>query len=374
MIVFLMPQKSGFGIFTWIFELLIKNYPGFIDKSLWLSTHFTIWCQANLTNMMKAVVLNSYGTPESLKVKNVSQPVPQGREILIKIHAAAVNDYDWAFVRGEPYIYRLLFGIFKPKFPIPGMEISGTVEALGEEATAWEVGDEVYGDISEFGFGGFAEYICIDERAVVRKPEKMSFVEAASIAHASLLALQGLRDVAGMQDGQRILINGAGGGVGTFGLQLAKQYQVEVTGVDTGDKLQTMREMGFDHIIDYKREDFTTNGQKYDVILDAKTNRSPFAYARSLQPGGVYATVGGTVPRLLQALIWRSWIGRFQNKRMRIVALRANQGLDYINELFEAGRIQCVIDGPYPLEEVPRLIRYFGEGKHTGKIIISLAP
>jgi len=187
-----------------------------------------------------------------------------------------------------------------------------------------------------------------------------------------MLAVQGLRDKGQIQQGQKLLINGAGGGVGTFGVQIAKLFGVEVTGVDTSGKLDMLRYKGFDHVIDYKQEDFTKNGQCYDLILDVKTNRSTFDYARSLSPNGTYVTVGGSMTRLFQALFLGPWISIFSKKNIRILGLKPNKDLAYINELFEAGKLKPVIDGPYKLSEVPKAIQYFGEGKHQGKVIITV--
>lgn len=328
---------------------------------------------------MKAIVCTKYGLPEDLQLQEVAQPVPKKHEVLVKVHAAAVNDYDWSVVRGQPYVYRLFFGLLKPRHPIPGMELAGTITALGSQVTSFRVGDAVYGDTSDYGFGSFAEYICINERALALKPDAMTFEEATAIPHASMLAVQGLIDAGALQPGQKILINGAGGGVGTFGLQIAKLYGAEVTGVDTGDKLEAMKSLGFDQVIDYKKEDFVKNGKRagaprYDLILDAKTNRSPFAYLPSLKPRGKYVTVGGHPGRLLQVLLLKPWISLSSQKSVHLVSLRANQQLKYVNELFGAGKIKPVIDGPYPLEKVPEAIRYFGEGKHTGKVVIVLLP
>lgn len=320
---------------------------------------------------MKAIVLTRYGSSEGLKLQEVPNPAPKEKEILIKIHATAVNDYDWAIMTGKPYLYRLLFGILKPKFPIPGMELAGKVKGIGAGVTTFKIGDSVYGDISLYGFGSFAEFICINEKAVVPKPEKMTFEEAASIPHASMLAVQGLIDIGKIEHGQKVLINGAGGGVGTFGLQLAKLYGSEVTGVDTGDKLKMMKSIGFDHVIDYKKDDFTKNGLTYDLILDAKTSRAPLAYLKSLKSKGRYVTVGGHLARIFQLILLKWWVSMFTDKRMHMVGLKPNKDLEYINRLFEEGQIKPVIDGPYPLDEVPRLIQYFGDGKHTGKVVIS---
>ncbi len=319
---------------------------------------------------MKAIILTAYGPPiERLRLAELPKPAPGPNEVLIKVWASAVNDYDWSMARGRPYPYRLLFGLWKPKRLVPGMEVAGTVEALGDRATAFEVGDAVYGDISDYGFGSFAEYLCIDERAVVHKPAAMSFEAAAATPHAALLAYQGLVELGNIQPGQRVLINGAGGGVGTFGLQLAKRYDAEVTGVDTGSKLEMMKVLGFDHVLDYRETDFTKTGEQYDLILDAKTNRAPGAYARALRPGGTYVTVGGKLWRLLQVLLLKR---RFKGKRLEVLSLKPNKYLVRINELFEAGHLKPVIDGPYPLREVPRAVQYFGEGKHQGKVVIAL--
>lgn len=322
--------------------------------------------------LMKAIVLTKYGLKDVLHLKEVAKPTPKDNEVLIKIHATAVNDYDWSLMRGKPYLYRLMFGLVSPKKQIPGMELAGTIEAVGENARSFKVGDAVYGDISEYGFGSFAEYICINEKALALKPNKMSFEEAASIPHAAMLAVQGLIDVGKIQKEQKILINGAGGGVGTLGLQIAKLYDAEVTGVDTGDKLKMMESIGFDRVIDYKKQDFTKNGQSYDLILDTKTNRSTFDYLPSINPSGRYVTVGGELTRLFQILMLKPLIALFGKKKIHILGLKPNKDLDYINELFEAGKLKPVIDGSFNLSEAPEAICCFGAGKHVGKIVITL--
>ncbi|MEX0313824.1 MAG: NAD(P)-dependent alcohol dehydrogenase, partial [Allomuricauda sp.] len=222
---------------------------------------------------MKAFVYTSYGLPEKvLQLKEIQKPVPKENEVVIKVVATAVNDYDWALITGRPWLYRLMFGLFKPKFPIPGMELSGIVEHMGSEVTGFEVGDDVFGDISEHGFGAFAEYVCVNQKAVIKKPKGIDHIHAVALPHAGLLALQALETVR-LQEGLKILINGAGGGVGTLAVQLCKMKICEVTGVDTGEKLNEMKKIGFDHVLDYKKEDFIKNGIQYDLILDCKTNR-----------------------------------------------------------------------------------------------------
>lgn len=322
---------------------------------------------------MKALVLNKYGPPEKvLEIREIAKPSPKEREVLIKIHSTTINDYDWGIVTGKPYLYRLLFGLFKPKHPVSGMELSGVVEQVSPGVEKLKVGDPVYGDISAHGFGSFAEYISVNENAVIRKPHKMSFEEAAAIPHASLLALQALRDKGKIKQGEKILINGAGGGVGTFGLQLAKLFNCEVTGVDTGEKLNMMKSIGFDRVIDYKKENFTKNGLQYDLVLDCKSNKSPFSYLRSLKPNGRYVTVGGEITALLRILFWGKILSLFSSKKLQILSLKPNYGLEHIGELFEQNKIRCVVDGPYKMEDIPSLIRYFAEGKHKGKVVVKI--
>jgi NADPH:quinone reductase-like Zn-dependent oxidoreductase len=321
---------------------------------------------------MKAIFCSQYGSPAQLEIKEVPTPVPAKHEVLIKIHATAINDYDWGMVRGKPYLYRLLFGLTKPKRPIPGMELSGVIEDIGEGVTQFKKGDAVYGDLSEYGFGSFAEYVAINEKAFVLKPEAMSFEEATAIPHAALLAYQGLVEKGEIQKGQKILINGAGGGVGTFALQLAKLYEAEVTGVDTGEKLQNMKAIGYNDVIDYKKENFTKRKERYDLILDAKTSQPTWAYLKALKPKGKYITVGGTAGKLLLFALTKGLISALSKKKFQLLALQPNKGLNYINKLYAEGKIKPVIDGPYTLKEFPRLLQYFGEGKHTGKVVIKI--
>lgn len=321
---------------------------------------------------MKAIVYTKYGTPDVLELKEIDKPVPKDNEVLVKIYAASLNDWDDGLLRGD-FINRLINGLLKPKRKILGSDIAGRIEAVGKNVNKFKTGDEVYGDLSgKGGWGGFAEYVCARENSLALKPATMSFEQAAAIPQAAMLAVQGLIDKGKIQPGQKLLINGAGGGVGTFGVQIAKLYGVEITGVDSTGKLDMLRSMGFDHVIDYTKEDFTKNGKRYDLVLDAKTNRSMFAYARALSYKGVYVTVGGSMARLFQALFLAPWISMISKKYIRIVALKPNKDLTYINELFEAGKIKSVIDGPYKLDQVPAAFRLFGKGEHKGKIVITM--
>ncbi len=320
---------------------------------------------------MKAILVHKYGPTDSLKLEEVNKPVPGEKEVLVKVSATAVNDYDWSLVRGKPGLYRLLFGLWKPKNKIPGMELSGLVESVGSLADNFKPGDRVFGDISQYGFGSFAEYCKIHQDALRRMPDSMSFEEAVTFPHASLLALQGLQKAGELKPDSKILINGAGGGVGGFVLQMVKQQSGEVTGVDTGDKLKKMLQDGFDQVIDYKKEDFTKSGKQYDLIFDCKTTRSPFAISKALKPGGVYITIGGNISTLLLHLFTGKIVEIFSRKKMKILGLKPNNGLEEINRLYELGMIKGLIDGPYPLEETPQRIQYFGEGMHYGKVVLT---
>lgn len=316
--------------------------------------------------------MERYGTPDVLELRDVARPTPKAREVLVRVHAASVNDWDWQMLRGTSFLIRILNGLFTPKVRIIGCDIAGRVEVVGEDVKAFQPGDEVYGDLSMSGFGAFAEYACAPEAGLAHKPRRMTFEQAAAIPQAGMLAVQGLIDVGRIRSGQKLLLNGAGGGVGTFALQLARLYDVEVTAVDKACKLDMLRTMGADHVVDYLEEDFTRHGKGYDLILDVKTNRSPLAYARALNPHGTYVTVGGSIPRLLQALVLSPLISRLSNKHVRMVGLKQNKDLAYMNELFEAGKLVPVIDKRYTLADVAEAFRLFGTGNHKGKIIVTM--
>lgn len=317
---------------------------------------------------MKAIVCRRYGPPEQLVLRDVPAPVPAGDEVLVRVHATTVNDYDWCMVRGEPWLYRLFFGILRPRRPIPGMELAGVVEATGPLSKRWKVGDAVYGDTSDGGLGTFAEFAAVREHLLRRIPDGLGFAEAAAVPHALELAYQALIVCGGLRPGERVLINGAGGGAGTFALQLAKQRGCTVWGVDTGAKLRSMETLGFDRVIDYKREDFTRMGERFDLVMDAKTKRAPSALRRALSPNGRYVTIGGDPGALL-----RIALARLTGKRdMRVVALKSNRHLDELAPLLSDGSLRPVIDGPHELSDAPRMVRHFGEGLHTGKVVLTI--
>lgn len=322
---------------------------------------------------MKAIVFHEYGLPDVLKLEEVEKPVPRDNQVLIKVHAASVNDWDWGLLRGTPFANRTMFGLFKPKkVKILGLDVAGRIEAVGENAKQFQPGDEVFGDLSGCGFGGFAEYVCAPENALLPKPPGMSFEQAAATPQAALLALQGLQFKGRIQNGQKVLINGAGGGAGTFAVQIAKSMGAEVTGVDSTAKLDMLRTLGAAHVVDYTQEDFTRNGQLYDLILDTAAHHSFFDYKRALGPNGIYAVVGGSTAVILQTVLLGSLFSIFGSSKMGLVLHKPNKGLALFVELFEAGKVVPIIDRRYPLGEVPDALRYFGEGRAIGKLVITL--
>ena len=319
---------------------------------------------------MKAVVYHKYGTPDVLSIDDIPKPIPGDDEVLVKIHAVSINSWDWDTLTGKPFEYRLLFGLLKPKSTkLHGCDIAGKVEEIGKNVKRFQVGDEVFGDIAEKGWGAFAEYTCASENKLAHKPSGMPFAEAACLPHGGNLAVQGLIDYGKIKSGQRVLINGGGGSTGTLAIQIAKSFDVEVTAVDHTVKLDTMLTLGADHVVDYTKVDFTQNGQKYDLIFDVKTNRSVFDYHRALCPNGIYVTVGGETSRILQVVFF----GKLSQKyKMHIVAYKANKDLSYLVKLFEVGKLKPVIDKYFPLEKTDEAFRYFGEGRFKGKIVVTV--
>jgi NADPH:quinone reductase-like Zn-dependent oxidoreductase len=320
---------------------------------------------------MKAVVHTEYGSPDVLHLQEVAKPVPTDDEVLVKVHAVSVNRSDWEGLVGKP-LYARVGGLRKPSNKILGSDIAGRVEKVGINNQEFQPGDEVFGEMANY-HGGFAEYVCTRGKDWTLKPASMTFEEAAAIPQAGVIALQGIRDKGQVQPGQKVLINGAGGGTGMFAIQLAKLYGAEVTGVDNTGKLDFMRSLGADYVIDYTRENFTKNGKQYDFILDLIAHLSAFAYARALKPHGSYYAVGGSVGTFLQFLLFGSWISRTSGKKVRLLMVQRNRkDLETITELCETGKITPVIDKQYPLREVPEALRYLGEGYAKGKIVITM--
>ena len=322
---------------------------------------------------MQAIVCEKYGPPNVLEFKQVDQPIPKDDEVLVSVQAASVNAADWHFLRGEPIIMRLVSGLFRPKIKILGADIAGQVEAVGTKVKQFQPGDAVFGDISDCGWGGYAEYVCAREEALVHKPANMNYEEAAAIPFASVTALQGLRDNGKIASGQKVLINGAAGGVGTFAVQLAKSFDTEVTAVCSSRNLDMARSTGADHVIDYTKEDFTRNDKRYDLIMGVNGFQPISAYKRALRPQGTYVMAGGSGAQIFQGLFLGPILSIIGNKRLRnFVAKPKQNDLAFIKELVEAGKIKPVIDRSYPLSEVPDAIRYLETGHARGKVVITI--
>jgi NADPH:quinone reductase-like Zn-dependent oxidoreductase len=322
---------------------------------------------------MKAIIYTKYGPPEVLQLKEVEKPTPKENEVLVKVFAASANPADWHMIRGEPKFARLTFGLTKPKNIIPGIDIAGKVEAIGKNVKGFQPGDEVFGDS---GWGGaFAEYVCVSENRVVIKPSNISFEEGASISVAAISALQGLRDKGKVQAGQKVLINGASGGVGTFAVQLAKFFGAEVTRVCSTRNLDLVRSIGADKVIDYTKEDFTSTSQKYDLIIDNVANRSVTDLKRALSPNGLCVIIGfSSLSRMFQHMFVGPLVSMIGNKKIGgLGTAKLNQkDLNFLKELLETSKIKPVIIKRYPLSEVPDAIRYIEEGHARGKVIINI--
>jgi NADPH:quinone reductase-like Zn-dependent oxidoreductase len=319
---------------------------------------------------LKAIIYTKYGGPEVLHLAEVDKPVPADDEVLVKVYATSVNDWDWGLLQAD-WFNKLMSGWSKPKRQIIGSDIAGRVETVGKNVQKFRPGDEVFGDLSG-RWGGFAEYVCAPEKSLAIKSPAMTFEEAAAIPQAGMLMVQGLIDKGKIQKGEKVLFNGAGGGVGTFGIQVAKLYGAEITAVDSAEKLDMLRSLGATHVIDYKKEDFTRTGKQYDLILDVKTNRLPLSYLRALTSRGRYMTVGGDLGKLLQVFSLSPLISMFTRKKVSLVVLKANKDLEYMKELFESGKARPVIDGHYKLQDVPEAFRIFGKAAHKGKLVISI--
>ncbi|MFQ5605855.1 MAG: NAD(P)-dependent alcohol dehydrogenase [bacterium] len=322
---------------------------------------------------MKAIVHQKYGPPDVLELQEVANPTYKDEEVLLKVHAAAVNAGDWYKLSGKPFLVRLMTGgLRKPKNQILGWDIAGQVEAVGRNVKQFQPGDEVFGACD---CGGFAEYVYANEDELVLKPASLTFEEAAAVPVAAITALQALRDKGRIQSAQKVLINGASGGVGTFAVQIAKSFGAEVTAVCSTRNLDQARSMGADQVIDYTQEDFTQTGQHYDLILAANGYRSLSDYKRALRPKGIYVCTGGTMAQIFQAMFLGPLISMTGCKKMGNSMAKINKkDLVFMKELLEAGKVVPVIDRRYPLSEVAEALRYLGEGHAQGKVVITVEP
>lgn len=321
---------------------------------------------------MQAMVYTQYGVPDVLQLQEVAKPVPKDNEVLVRVHASSINAWDWDLLRGRPYLTRI-GGLRKPKFTILGADVAGRVEAVGRDVEGFLIGDNVYGDNSGNGWGGFAEYVCVRERVLAKIPASLPLEQAAAVPQAAVLALQALRK-GELRSGQRVLIVGAGGGVGTFAVQLARAHGAEVTGVDRGDKLDMLRALGAEQVIDYAEQDFSRNGQQYDLIVDVVAKHSVFDYRRALAPNGRFILVGGATGRIVQIVSLGPLLSRLSGKQFGLLLHRPNRNdLEAVGELIVSGQVTSLVDRMYPLAALPEAFRYFGAGNTKGKVVITLA-
>ncbi len=320
---------------------------------------------------MKAVVYTKYGPPDVLQLKEIAKPVPKDNQVLVKVHAASANALDWRRFTVTPILGRLIGGgLLKPKNTSLGVDIAGRVEAVGAAVKQFQPGDEVFGVAP----GAFAEYACAAENKLALKPANLSFEAAAAVPIAAFTALQGLRDKGRIQPGQKVLINGASGGVGTFAVQIAKSFGAEVTAVCSTRNLEMARSIGAVHVIDYTQEDFTKNGQRYDLIIAANGYHPILDYRRALSPGGIYVVLGGSMAQIFQGMLLGPLVSRIGSQKMGVILAHSNQkDLVFLKELLEAGKVVPVIDRCYPLSEVAEAMRYLVEEHARGKVIITVA-
>jgi NADPH:quinone reductase-like Zn-dependent oxidoreductase len=317
---------------------------------------------------MKAVVYHSYGPPDVLRLEEVDKPTPSDNEVLVKVHTASANPADWHLMRADPFLARFANGLRKPKNTRLGADVAGRIEAVGSNVRQLQVGDEVFGELSLKALGSFAEYVCASEELLALKPANLTFEQAAAVPLAAFTALQGLRDKGQIREGQKVLINGASGGVGTFAVQIAKSFGAEVTGVCSSRNLEMVRSIGADHVIDYTQTDFTAAGPQYDLIFDAVGNRSVADLKRALRPGGICSVAGfSSMSRLLQTVL----LGGRRVGLMK-TATANKEDLLTIRELLEAGKVVPVIDRAYPLSEIAEAIRYLETGRARGKVVITV--
>jgi NADPH:quinone reductase-like Zn-dependent oxidoreductase len=322
---------------------------------------------------MRAIVQYRYGSPDLLRLEEVDKPTPGPGQVLVEVRASSVNSWDWDRLHGTPFVNRVLYGLRRPRpgSRILGADVAGRVEEVGSGVSRLRPGDDVFGDLAECGWGAFAEYVCVPEQVLTTKPASLTYEQAAATPQAAVLALNGLRR-GRLAAGMKVLINGAGGGVGTFAIQMAKAEGAEITAVDVAAKLDVTRVCGADHAVDYTREDFTRTGQQYDLILDVAAYRSPLDIRRALAAGGAYIVIGGATVRLLQTALVGPWISWTESKKMGLLLNKANTGMEVIARSLESGTLKPVVDRVYPLEEVPDALRYFGEGRAAGKVVIRI--
>ncbi len=322
--------------------------------------------------VMKAMQVTRYGSPARFEWVDKPLPEPEGNAVRVRILRSSINDWDAGIVTGKPFLMRGMYGLVRPQDMTPGCDVAGIVDAIGPEAEHFVVGDPVYGDLHGHGFGGFAAFACAPETAFRRIPENLTVDQAGALPHALTLAWQGLNRYTPPKDGQHILVNGAGGGVGPLVLQLVRDRAARVTAVDHGDKKDKLLNLGFDHALDYRVTDFTRTGDQYDWIFDVKSTRGPSACARAVKSGGTYVTVGGSMLRLAQIMLSKRWFAQRHDKHLHVLGLRANEGLDELHDALAEGRIQPALEGPSPLSELSSAMQRFIKGRQFGKMVINV--
>ena len=324
---------------------------------------------------MKAIVRRQYGSPDVLTLEEVDKPLVSDQDVLVRVRAASLNADDLEYLYGKSPFTRIATGLGKPRIRGLGVDVAGEVESVGKIVTRLKEGDEVFGNMTEYGLGAYAEYVCAPARAFALKPAALTFEEAATVPQSAVLALQGLRGKRQIKPGNRVLINGAGGNVGPFAVQIAKYFGAEVTGVDSAAKLDMVRSVGADHVIDYTREDPIRNGQRYDLILDVVARRSMLEWRRALSPGGLYVMLGASTALLLQGTFLGPLISMTGSKKMAVMwwwKPFKQEDVAFLNELIEAGRVAPVIDRRYSLREVRAALRYLEDGHARGKVVITV--
>ena len=322
---------------------------------------------------MKAMTYTQYGSPSVLTLSELEQPTPEDHQVLVEIKAASVNSGDYHLLTGTPFLVRAAYGFFKPKHTILGSDMAGIVRAVDQNVTTFEVGDEVFANLADYGFGAFAEFVCVDAKALVHKPSSLSFEQVAAIPNAATTALQGLRDLGQLSAGQKVLINGASGGVGTYAVQIAKALGAEVTAVCSTTKLEMVREIGADHVLDYSKQDPTKLTQRFDLIFDVAAFRSFLEFKPLLKPQGRYVMAGGAIGNILQMLFLGSVMGMTgQQKFLNLLVKPNTDDLKYLVKLLETGVIAPVIEKEYTLLELPEALTYLGLGHAKGKLIIKI--
>jgi NADPH:quinone reductase-like Zn-dependent oxidoreductase len=323
---------------------------------------------------MKAITYTKYGPPDVLAFGQAEKPIPTDDEVLVEVFAASIDYADWAFLRGKPFIVRVMgSGLLRPRNSILGADIAGRTEAVGSNVVEYRPGDAVFGDISDSGWGGFAEYACAKPADLAPMPVNLTLEQAAAVPQASITALQGLRDAGGIRPGCRVLVVGASGGIGSFAVQIAKSHGAEVTGVCSTKNVDMVRSIKADRVVDYTRENFADDGERYDLIFSVAGYRSIFDYKRALAPHGVYVMVGGAGAQLSEVMLLGPWLSMFGTKKMTNLASKPSKSdLIYIKELIEAESLVPVIDRSFPLNEVASAIRYYGERHARGKVVISI--